>query len=296
MKGRIIGIISIKGGVGKTTTVSNLGAVLVKEFGKRVLLVDANYSGPNLCYHLGVENPERTISEVLEDKISITEAIFEHNLGFHIIPAKLTHGDVNPFKLKQKITSLKNYYDIILIDSSPNMNNEILSTLIASDEIAVVTSPDIPTLSNTLYAIKIAKEKNTPIFGIILNKVRRKNFEIRLEEIEEATNTPVIAVLPDDVNILEALSQTVPSTIHKPDADTSIEYKKLAACLLGKDYDDQRFISKIKNFFFRSMPKHEINRCVAKELRSKKENPEKENNVSNNITKIEFPIKEKGLT
>jgi MinD-like ATPase involved in chromosome partitioning or flagellar assembly len=47
-KGKIIGIISIKGGVGKTTAVSNLGAVLANEFGKKVLLVDANFTAPNL--------------------------------------------------------------------------------------------------------------------------------------------------------------------------------------------------------------------------------------------------------
>ena len=49
---KIYGIISIKGGVGKTTAVCNLGAVLAHEFGKRVLLVDANLSSPNLGLHL----------------------------------------------------------------------------------------------------------------------------------------------------------------------------------------------------------------------------------------------------
>jgi len=50
--GKTIGIISIKGGVGKTTTVSALGAALANEFDKKVLLIDANFSAPNLALHL----------------------------------------------------------------------------------------------------------------------------------------------------------------------------------------------------------------------------------------------------
>ena len=58
-KGTTIGVISIKGGVGKTTAVSNLGTVMANTFGKKVLLVDANFSAPNLGLHLGVVNPKR---------------------------------------------------------------------------------------------------------------------------------------------------------------------------------------------------------------------------------------------
>ena len=65
MEGRTIGIISLKGGVGKTTTVANLGAVLAKEFNKKVLVIDANFSAPNLGLHLGIVEPKVTIQDVL---------------------------------------------------------------------------------------------------------------------------------------------------------------------------------------------------------------------------------------
>ena len=46
--GKVLGVISIKGGVGKTTLVSNLGASLANDFKKKVLLIDANFNAPNL--------------------------------------------------------------------------------------------------------------------------------------------------------------------------------------------------------------------------------------------------------
>lgn len=66
--GKVIGVISIKGGVGKTTVVSNLGATLAYEFGKKVLVIDANFSAANLGLHLGIVDPEITIHDVLAGK------------------------------------------------------------------------------------------------------------------------------------------------------------------------------------------------------------------------------------
>ena len=60
---KVIGIISLKGGVGKTSSVANLGAALT-EFGKKVLVVDANFSAPNLGLHLGLTNPEIKLHDV----------------------------------------------------------------------------------------------------------------------------------------------------------------------------------------------------------------------------------------
>lgn len=267
--GKTVGVISIKGGVGKTTAVSNLGAVLANEFGKKVLLVDANYSAPNLGLHLGIVNPEKTLHDVMRDNIPVSQAIHPHELGFHVLPASLTGRKLNAFKLKEKIKGLKNNYDVILIDSSPNLNEEMLSTMIASDELLVVSSPDYPTLSCTMHAVKVAKRRKTPITGIILNKSRNKKFELNIKDIEDSTGVPVIGIVPDDVKVLEALAEMKPAAIKHPKRDVSVEYKKLAASIIGEEYVDKRLGSKIKNFLLtdKDAERVRINRLVvAKKL------------------------------
>ena len=263
-KGRAIGVISIKGGVGKTTAVSNLGAVLANEFKKKVLLIDANYTAPNLGLHLGVIKPEASIHDVLKGKIAATDAIYSHDYGFHIIPASMSSENINPFKLKEKIAKLKEYYDIILIDSSPNLNEEMLSTILASDEILVMTSPDYPTLSCTLNAVKVAKAKKTPISGLVINRVRNKNYELTAEDIEKTAQTPVLGVLPEDTTVLESLYYTKPAALHNEKANVVYEYKKLAAALVGENYKDPRFSQKIKGLFSKAMPKDAVNREMYK--------------------------------
>ena len=252
MADKIYGIISIKGGVGKTTCVSNLGTALAKVFNKKVLLVDANYSAPNLGIHLGIiEKNIKTIHDVLNGKTKIENAILSTDHGFDFIPAdpkgSIKFGSVS--QLKSQLNKIKDNYDLILIDSSPNLNNEILSTMLASDKLLAVSTPDYPTLSSTMHAVKVAKRKKTPILGIVLNRVYDKDFELSIEDIENAAEVPVLASLPHEISIMEALSNTTPAVLHTPKSDAVIEYCKLAGSLVGEDYKDPRIFSKIKKLF-----------------------------------------------
>ncbi|HII72671.1 TPA: AAA family ATPase, partial [Candidatus Woesearchaeota archaeon] len=249
---KTIGIISIKGGVGKTTVVSNLGAALAKGFNRKVLLVDANFTAPNLGLHLGIVKPDLTIHDVLFDNVPAQEAVIKTEFGFDLIPGCLNpkkhqQRRINPYKLHNRLAPLKDKYDVILIDSSPNLNDEMLSTMIASDDLLVVSSPDFPTLSCTLNAVNTAKQRKTPIAGIVLNRVRNKRYELKPADIEYATSVPVLSTVCDDSKVLESLSKTTPALLRKPKRDFSIEYSRLAARMLGVGYEDPRLKTKLKN-------------------------------------------------
>lgn len=266
--GKVIGVIAIKGGVGKTSAVSALGACAANDFNKKVLVIDANFSAPNLALHLGMINPEVTIHHVLDGKAKAQDAIYETGHGFDIMPGSLIYEKVNPLALGEKIRDLRRKYDLILIDSSPNLNEEILSTMLASDDLIVVTTPDIVTLSSTLRAVKLAKERRTPIMGLILNKVYNKKFELTLAEIEKASGVDVLAVLPHEVQVLEALSKNLPSTLHK-NTESSKEYRKLAGSLLGEKYKEKSRFKKAIGFFMKNVPKQEVNRTILTENKLK---------------------------
>ncbi len=256
--GKSLGILSLKGGVGKTSTVIALGAAIAN-FGKKVALVDANFSSPNLGIHLNIIHPEVTLHHVLSRKANITSAI--HKLDkFDVIPSSLFYNlKINLFKLKDRIKTLRRNYDYILIDSSPAFNDETLAAMLASDELLAVTTPDYATLSSTIKAIKLAKRRGTPIKGLILNKVHNKNFELSLEDIERTAEVPVLAVIPHDINILKAQSEFVPSTTFSPKSVASEEYKKLAASIVGERYKP---INLKTIFGWINPPKQAINREI----------------------------------
>ena len=252
---KVIGVLSLKGGVGKTSVVSSLGDAL-SEFGKKVLIVDANYSAPNLGLHFNIIDPQVTLHHVLSRKANIKDAI--HSLDkMDIIPSSIfTNLQINPFILKDKLNQVKRKYDFILLDSAPAVNEDVLSVILASNSLIFVTTPDYPTLSSTLKSIKLAKERGAVIDGLILNKVHNKNFELSINDIEKTIEAPVLAVIPYDVKVLESLSKFIPFTSHKPRAEGSIEYKKLAGVFAGEKYKTFSLMN-----LFRITPKHQdVNR------------------------------------
>ncbi len=255
--GKSIGVISLKGGVGKTTSVVSLGAALA-EFGKKVLLVDGNLSAPNLGLHLNIIDPQSSLHHVLDRISNISDSIVKVG-NLDVLPSSLFYGSqVNPLLIKDKLKTVKKDYDVILIDSSPTLDDETLGTILASDELLVVTTPDHVTLSTTIKAIKSAKQRGIPISGLILNKVYNKNFEVPLESIEKTIEVPVLAVIPHDINMIKALSKFEPFTEFKPHSEGSVEFKKLAAVLTGGKYQSNR----LKDILRITPTRQEINREI----------------------------------
>lgn len=255
---KTIGIISLKGGVGKTSVVSSLGSAIAG-FGKKVLLIDGNFSAGNLGLHLNVIDSEITIHNILNGTANAKNAICKL-ADFDIIPSSVSNKiNINPLKLKNKISSLKKKYDVIIIDSSPSLNEETLAVMLASDELLVVTTPDYPTLSTTIKSIQLAKKRGISIDGLIINKVHNKNFELSLKELENTAEIPVMAVLPYDINVLKALSKSVPFTNYKPKSKAGLEYKKLAGTLIGENCEPVRLKKLLK---WVNPKKQEINREI----------------------------------
>ena len=253
--GKIVGIMSLKGGVGKTSVVASLGSAIA-EFGKKVLLIDANFSAPNLGIHFNLIDPEVTLHDIMTRRANLKDAIYAVG-DVDILPASMFNNDnISPLRLKSKIRSLKKKYDVILIDSAPNLGDEGLATLFASDEVFFIITPDHATLSNTIKTINRAQQRGTVINGLILNKVHDKDFELTLEQIEDTTSIPILAVIPYELNVLEAQSNFIPSVKHKPRSRGSKEHKKLAATMVGEKYKPSIF----KRIFRLGPKKQEVNR------------------------------------
>ena len=256
--GKVIGILSLKGGVGKTSSVISLGSCLA-ELGKKVLLVDCNFSAPNLGLALNVIDPEKTLHSVFERNAHMHEAI--HDLGkLHLIPATIfKEPKINPLKLKDHLRYVKDKYDIILLDSSPALNDETLSVMLAADELIMVTTPDHVTLGTTLKAVQDAKQRGLNVIGIILNKVYGKRFELGIDEIERTVDVPVLAAIPHDIEAVKSVSLFKSWAERKPKSKGIIEYNKLAHALVGEKYT----ANKIKNIIKKITPaRQEINREI----------------------------------
>jgi MinD-like ATPase involved in chromosome partitioning or flagellar assembly len=227
-----IAFVSIKGGVGKTTLALETASALANDFNKKVLLVDANFSAPNIGLYLDMKK-DFTLHHVLNGEEGLHAAIYEA-FGMDIVPASMYFNDaVDPFKLKKVLDKHKHRYDFIIIDSSPH-HSEMLPAIIAADKIFVVTTPDRVTLHTSVKAAMLAKKNKANIEGVIINKIRDSKYEIDLKEIESLMDLPVVARVKDHKKLLEAGFHKIPITVYDSLNEISREVKHLAGAIAGE--------------------------------------------------------------
>jgi len=233
---RFIGVISGKGGVGKTTIVANLGAILCK-LKKDVVIIDCNVTTSHLSLSLGMYYCPITLNNILRGEKNIFDAIYDHPSGMKIVPASLHLRElegVDITKLKEAIKDLKGKVDIVLLDASPGLGREAYAAIHASEELMFVTNPNIPAATDIIRCKEIIKDFNKKSVGIVLNMVNRKDYELTKREVEMLTELPVIASISNDRNIPKSLAHGTPVVIFKPKAKSSKELTKLARWLIGE--------------------------------------------------------------
>ncbi len=253
--GKLIVISSGKGGVGKTTTSLNLASSLAKH-GKDVILVDGNLTTPNVGLHLGLTNFPHTLNEVLKGEANIDEAIYMHPAGFRLVPGNLSirsFAEINSRTLKKVFNDLREKADYVIVDSAAGLGNESVSVLKNADEILIVTQPELPSLTDAFKVVTLAKELGVPVKGVILNKVRRDNFDISLKAIESLLEVPITGMISDEPLMRESVYKKKPIIHLKPKSKVSRSYHNISRRIMEGNY--QRRIEELEaeNSFLKSL-------------------------------------------
>ena len=203
-KATVIACVNQKGGTGKTTTCENLGAGLVME-GKKVLLVDFDPQA-SLSISLGYPKPEElpvTITDMMkrvveEEGVPPGEGILHHEEGMDLMPSSIELSGmevslVNTISretvLKEYLESVKRDYDFILLDCSPSLGMLTINAMAAADTLLIpVQASYLPAkgLEQLLQTVNKVRRQINPklkIEGILLTMVDTRTNDAR--EISE---------------------------------------------------------------------------------------------------------------
>lgn len=180
MKIRTTAILNLKGGVAKTTTAINMAAILAKDHGKRILLIDAD-SQCNTTEFFGVDTSVSSLAVVLrnsqhyDDPGAYAAGHIEKTdyQNIDLLPAdetlmdmdlsKVEQGTVNSNVLRYLVEEVKDRYDVILIDCPPAFNAASAAALIAADDVIIPIKLDAFSLrgmSNLMRQIKNMRRIN----------------------------------------------------------------------------------------------------------------------------------------
>ncbi|MBI4894600.1 MAG: P-loop NTPase [Candidatus Aenigmarchaeota archaeon] len=235
---RVIGVIGGKGGIGKTTLVSNLSCALAA-LGQNVVAIDTNMTTPNLGLHLGLHLSPQSLHDVLKGRAKMHEAMYPHPGGFKVVPASMAVDDlqgVDIGKLPAAVMTLYGKTDFVILDCGAGLGREALSSIKTADEILLITNPDLPSVADALKTVKIVEDSEKKILGVVLNRVRGSSHELTVEQVEKMLGYRVVSQVPDDRVVPKAISMKVPIFLHDPHSPAAVEFNRLAHMLVGKHF------------------------------------------------------------
>jgi MinD-like ATPase involved in chromosome partitioning or flagellar assembly len=228
----ILSIVSVKGGVGKTTVASNLGVILSGSYGKKTLLIDCDFDLPSVGFHLNMLDPDITLHDVLEGRFPLGEAVHVHSeSGLDVILGSLSGESIVSGNMGELIEQLSNDYEWIIIDTNPALDQNLRNVIQLSKEALIISGPDFPSISGSMKAIKLVEECDVNVRGVVLNRVTKERYELEVPEIEETLGYPVISKIPEDAKVKEALSYKKPVALYAPKTPSGKELKRLAGVL-----------------------------------------------------------------
>lgn len=245
--GKIIAVISGKGGVGKTTTAINLGAAL-NSLSKEVIIVDLNLKTPNIGIHLGAPITPINLNHVLKGKAEIEEVIYEHYSGTKVIPSALTLEEISGPQIKRipfVIRKIRDFVDYIILDSAAGFSEEVISSIETGDEIIIVTNPELPAVTDALKAIRVVRNKGKDIKGVIITRYKGEKYEMSLNSIKNMLEVPVIGVVPEDKAVKKAIHKKDAVVHVHPNSKAAKKYKEIAHKINGTYEKKENIIKKL---------------------------------------------------
>lgn len=226
MSGTVIAVASGKGGVGKTTTVANVGDWL-HEDGESVIIVDGDLGMPNLATLLTVD-PEVTIHELLTGETNIRDAETTTPNGLAVLGGEGSidaYADADPTEFGRVLSALAEQYDYVIVDTGAGLSYESLLPLGLVDEVVLVSSPDESAIHDTKRTADFARTVDAEIRGIVITRVRESTTPL---EIGETLETEVLGVIPEEPVVAESTAAGKPLREFSPESPATTSYRHLS--------------------------------------------------------------------
>jgi pilus assembly protein CpaE len=247
--GKVVTIMSPKGGAGKTMTTVNVGLGLAMMSGRpeRVVIMDADLQFGDVCISLQVE-PQHTIVDAARDIEKLDEAMLdsllsEHTSGMRVLSAPLEPSladEVSTQVVVRTLGMLKRMFDYVIIDTAPFLDEPVLSILERSDTVLLVVDMDLPAVKNAKLALDTLKLIKFPFekMKLVLNRVNSKA-RLDINELERSLGLEVQAAISSDKLVPRAVNEGEPVVSLYPRSRVAKDLRGVAALVLDGEAVDE---------------------------------------------------------
>lgn len=251
LMGKSIVFANQKGGVGKTTTVVNLGAYIAK-LGSKVLLVDFDSQG-NLSSSLGADKERPGIYEAITGRAGIREVVQPTAVdNLSIIPShinltganiELIEYDGREYFLKKALAEIKDDWDYLFVDCPPSLGLLTLNGLAAADRIIIplqceyLALEGLSLLLKTIQKVQQGLNAEVKVGGILFTMYDGRT-KLAHEVVKQVTgyfmDKVFRTVIPRNIKLSEAPSHGKPISEYDPHCIGALSYENLAKEMMAR--------------------------------------------------------------
>lgn len=237
-----IGLFSLRGGTGVTSLAVNLAIAVALTKKTQPALVDLTPLGGHAALMLGVR-PTSSVADALfasKDEVtldSIKPHFIQHNTGVHILASALNYDHVlhlNDNRLEQLVAALKSGFPYTILDIPHILEPRLAPTLHLFDKIAILLSPDMPSLQSAAMALQGLTRlglTDNKIMLVVNNTLAQGALPVEI--IQKTVKRPILANIPFEAEMLKAVNSGKPLLLSSPQSPAAAAIAKLANSLLG---------------------------------------------------------------
>ena len=258
----VIVITSGKGGVGKTTTVANIGTGLAM-LGKKVVVVDTDIGLRNLDVVLGLENRiVYNLVDVINGSCRLRQALIKdkRHPELCLLPSAQTKDKsaVSPEQMIKLTDDLREQFDYILLDCPAGIEQGFKNAVAGADRAIVVTNPEVSAVRDADRIIGLLEANEINDIRLVINRIRhdmvRRGDMMNKEDIIEILAIKLLGLVPDDESIIVSTNKGEPAILDNKSL-AGQAYKNIARRILGDDVpmleleEEANIFTKIKKIF-----------------------------------------------
>lgn len=242
----VVTVHSLRGGLGCSSIVVNLGLAFHKLWGKPTLLIDGILTAGQVALMLDAK-PSATWENLVGidhdslDDVVIGEMMCSHKSGIRYIASPRYPIAADTFThetLKLFMDQLKNHNEFTVVDTSHDFSDMTIQMLSVSNTILLVMAPEMASLRTSMSALEIYDRLGIPLekVKIVLNN-NSSNPAIKQAQLEKVLKRPVDFVLPFEAGeVNRALNFGQPFILSNPDLPICLNLEKMAYMLSDQIY------------------------------------------------------------
>jgi len=260
-EGKVISIISGKGGVGKSNFALNFALALIRE-GKKVLVIDLDIGMGNIDVLLGIHS-KYSIKHLFEQDMPLEDLIEQGPEGLEYISGGSSLGsllEMDESKRSRFFTQFEivsKSYDYVLFDMGAGATRDSIYFILASDICVLISTPEPTALTDAYGMIKyIVNNYGEMPINIVMNRALSVKIGYKalkgLQDVSKQfldTDLFALGVLPEDATVQKAVMRQTPYLIHKENAAVSTAVRNIASSFLGNislKHSEGSFLTRLK--------------------------------------------------